>query len=592
MRSIIKGNRKVLIFIVLLLVGGGYWWYQHLKTAPGETRYVLGLVENGTLITAVSGSGQVSVSNQFELKPKISGDVVYIGVASGQEVKAGTLLLQVDSRDAQKFVRDAQTNLDSARLSLEKLKKPADVLATLQAENALAKARESKQQSQDDLQKAYEDGFNLVANAFLDLPAIMTGLHDAMFTSTIASNQDNIDYYADTAGRYDSRIFKYRDAAKQSYNLARMAYDRNFDDYKAANRNAERSVLRALTSETYTTTKALADAVKDSNNLVQLYVDTLAQRILTIVAAANTHLATLNSYTGKTNAHLLNLLNNLHTIDTNLQGIAEADRTIADKTESLTKLKAGAEVLDIRSQELAVRQKQNALTDAQEKLADYFIRAPFDGVVAKMDLKKGDAISSGAAAVTLITKQQTAEISLNEVDVAKVKVGGKTTLTFDAVPDLSISGQVAQIDTLGTIAQGVVSYTIKISLDTQDARVKPGMSVNATIVTEVKQDILVVPLSALKSRGNGQYVEQLDQTIIAPPIQGVISQTAPRQVTVTTGLSNDIATEIVSGLKEGDQIIIRMIVPTAAATTTTPPSIFGGARIGGGGGAGAARLGR
>ena len=70
---------------------------------------------------------------------------------------------------------------------------------------------------------------------------------------------------------------------------------------------------------------------------------------------------------------------------------------------------------------------------------------------------------------------------MNEVDAAKISVGNKTTLTFDATEDLTLTGKVAQIDTIGTVEQGVVSYKVKIAFDTQDERIKPGMTANASI---------------------------------------------------------------------------------------------------------------
>ena len=106
--------------------------------------------------------------------------------------------------------------------------------------------------------------------------------------------------------------------------------------------------------------------------------------------------------------------------------------------------------------------------------------------------------------------------------MAKVKVGQKVTLTFDAIEDLSITGEVAEIDTLGTVSQGVVNYAVKIVFDTQDERVKSGMSVSAAIITDVKQDVLLVPNAAVKSNDE-QYVEVLENNI-------------PRNQTVETGL--------------------------------------------------------
>jgi multidrug efflux pump subunit AcrA (membrane-fusion protein) len=153
--------------------------------------------------------------------------------------------------------------------------------------------------------------------------------------------------------------------------------------------------------------------------------------------------------------------------------------------------------------------------------------------------------------------------------VAKVKVNQKVTLTFDAIEDLNITGEVAEIDALGTVTQGVVNYGVKIIFDTQDERVKSGMSVSAAIITDIKQDVLLVPNAAVKSN-NGQYVEVLENNI-------------PRNQTVETGLSNDTMTEITSGLKEGDKVITQTIT---ANTTQTQTQSSTGVRIPGVGGFG------
>jgi HlyD family secretion protein len=256
--------------------------------------------------------------------------------------------------------------------------------------------------------------------------------------------------------------------------------------------------------------------------------------------------------------------------------IAAAEATIKEKELSLADLKIGTDPLDIRSQEIAVRQKENALFDAREKLSDYTVRAPFDGVVASIDIKRGDTVSSGSAVATLITRQRTAEISLNEIDVAKMSIGQKTTLTFDAVEGLNITGEVGEIDAIGTVTQGVVTYTVKIVFDTQDERIKPGMSVSAAIITTMRQDVLSVPNNAIKTNNDISYVEILsDAGSSTDGVQGVISSTPPRQQVVEIGVSNDISTEILSGLAEGDQIIIRTITTTTTSSTTQAPSIFG-----------------
>ncbi len=598
MKNLLKKilERKLLSgAIAIALVAGSYFGYTKIFSDGGIVRYATAQAQKGTLIVSLSGTGQVSVSNQVDIKPKASGDVVYVGVKNGQEVKAGALIAQLDARDAQKAVRDAETNLESAKLSLEKLKEPADTLSTLQAENALAQAQQSKQKAEEDLKKAYEDGFNTIANAFLDLPGVMAGLQDMLFSSTLGGGgQWNIDYYANIVQNYDDGVaLRLRDDVHTKYRAAREAYDKNFTDYKSASRFSDEKTIEQLITQTYDTTKLIAEAVKSTNNLIQFYQDKLTERNFKPVAGSDTHLASLSSYTGTTNSNLLSLLSIKTTIQTSEDAIVNADRSIAEKTESLAKLKAGTDVLDIQSSELTVKQRENALLDAKEKLADYYVRAPFAGVIAETDVQKGDLVSPASVLAMLITRQKFAEVSLNEVDVAKVKVGQKATLTFDAIPDLTIAGQVSEIDTVGTASQGVVTYNIKIAFDTQDERVKPAMSVSAAIVTEAKPNVLLVPNSAVKSQGGVSYVEMVggdDRNIaLAANASGAILKNSPRRQQIEVGTASDEFTEVTSGLNEGDVIVTRTIQPNAGQTQTQQqellkiPGLPGG-RPGGGGG--------
>ena len=96
----VVAHKAISVMAAVLLVLSGYWAFGKLTNTAGETRYVLGAVQRGVLVTSVSGSGQVSASNQVDIKSKVSGDAVYVGVSSGQEVKAGTLIVQLNARDA------------------------------------------------------------------------------------------------------------------------------------------------------------------------------------------------------------------------------------------------------------------------------------------------------------------------------------------------------------------------------------------------------------------------------------------------------------------------------------------------------------
>lgn len=241
---------------------------------------------------------------------------------------------------------------------------------------------------------------------------------------------------------------------------------------------------------------------------------------------------------------------------------------------------------DLASVRAQLSQAENDYQAAQQNLADAKIVSPIDGVIAKISVSVGDEATAATAVATVITKDQLAVISLNEVDVAKVKPGQKATLTFSAFDGLSISGVVADVDTIGTITQGVVNYGVKIAFDTQDDRIKPEMSVSASVITDQKFDILLVASSAIKNDGNN-YVEILSNPISssaggtsgAEPL--VTSLTPPLKKYVQIGLSNDTDSEIMQGLVEGEEVVVK--INSSATTATTAASKSGLGMFGGGG---------
>jgi macrolide-specific efflux system membrane fusion protein len=183
-----------------------------------------------------------------------------------------------------------------------------------------------------------------------------------------------------------------------------------------------------------------------------------------------------------------------------------------------------------------------------------------------------------------------AVITLNEVDVAKIALGDKATLSFDAIPNLTIAGQVVEIDSVGTVSSGVVNYNVQMSFDADgNDGVKPGMSVNAAIITSVAQNVLEAPSSAIKTQGGASFVQIFDTAPPAPTdgLPGSISTIPPRNQPVTVGISDGTMTEILSGLNAGDEIVTKTISSAkTSAATAAAPSILGagggGGRIGGG----------
>jgi HlyD family secretion protein len=563
-----RSHMKISIAAALVLVGAAYGIVRASSGSSQAATYVIGEAQKRTIISTVTGTGQVSALSQVNIQPKASGALTRVAVQNGDHVRAGDLIAQIDPGDA-------AINLENAQIALDKLYTPADASSITQAQNALASAKESKSSAQDDLTSAYDSGVREVANSFLDMPSIVSGLNDVVYGNGYLSDQNTL-YLSDTERSY-------ADQAAASFDTAKRQYDQAFANYKSLPPAAPAEEQEPLIDDAYSAAEQLAKAAKDAKNAVDFIKNREADYKPGDVAGVESN---LDTWISKINSHVSSLDAAQKSIQSAKDAITAADRSISDKTAALQKLQQGPDALDVRSQELSVQQRQKAL-------ADYSVRAPFDGIVANLDAHKGDTVGSATTLAVLMTQQKVAEISVNEVDVAKLKEGQKATLTFDAVDGLSISGEVAQIDQIGTVTQGVVSYGVKIRFDTQDERIKPGMSVSASIAADVRQDVLAVPASAIKTQNGTSYVEVVDSsTPVTQGFQGSALAAAPSQQAVETGASDDSYTEILSGLNEGDKVVTRTISAASAsgATQSQAPSLFGNG--GRGGATGGVRIGR
>ena len=519
---------SVIILIVVLLLG--YWGYGKITDTTGEVRYMMAKVARGNIVSSVAGSGQVSALNQIDIKPDVSGTITYIGVEPGDEVTSGKLLFSIDSKTAQKAVRDAEINLQNAKLSLQKL----------QIQN-------SNENTNADKTEVYSDGFNAVSTAFLDLPSTLSGVKDLLSETNLSDG---------AARQSGNTAINYRDMAESAYYAAERAYNKNKKNFSVLSYNSEPKDIEASINETYNTTQLLAGAIKSLNDYVNYLAEDTGQR-----DNFTDYQDTLSEYTNTINSDSSTLL------------VAKTD--IQDYKNLLP-----TNDIDLESALITVTQKENALIDAKQDLADYYIRAPFAGIMASVPVIKGDNASSGTTLGTVITKERVATISLNEIDIARVQLGQKVTLTFDAITDLILAGKVAEIDSIGTVSSGVVNYNVKISFDGSNERIKPGMTVGADIITETKENVLIVPGSAIKTLNDENFVQVFNPEIyLTNGNQGITSDRTPEQKKVVVGASDDTNVEILSGLKEGEQIVTRAISGAAAMTNGSGSDLGSGVRV-------------
>jgi HlyD family secretion protein len=573
MKEKIFKNKKLLLSILIIILIGFYFYFKSTKNS--NTQYIISNVKKDNIYVSVTGSGKVLSQDEIEIKPKISGEIAAIFVKEGKEVKAGDLLFKLYDTDYKKQLKDAEILLERAKIDLQKMLKPPEELDLIQAENALLQAKEQRQKALDDLNKSYEDGFSIVSNAFLDLPDIMDGLKNILYGYDINKSSFNLYFYFDNSKIYDeAKAVLFKDKIENDYQKAKLAYDKNFNDYKLISRFSEKEKIENLILETFDTVKLISEAIKDSLDLVQLYQNLMENNYKLIIPISNNHISNLTIYLNKVNNHLINLLSIKRAIEDNKNNLNNTERLIKEREKYLEKLKKGADELDIKNQELLIKQREYDLELAKDNLKKVNIYSNINGIVSKINIKKGDVVSPSTVLARIISKQRLISISLNEIDVAKVKIGQDANLTFDAFPDFKIKGKIVEISTEGKEEQGVVSYEVKIALEKENKEIKPGMSVNAEIIVDRKENVLLVPNSAIKSDKMGKYVEvvknyEIERKKLFEPV--AISQNLIEKKYIKTGISNDEFTEVIEGLKEGEIIIIRTLNQTSKNRQQTNP---------------------
>lgn len=607
-------KHKVISAIVLIALGyGGYKLGQIYFSTAGETHYNISRVRKGDIITTVTGTGQVSASNQINLSAKASGAITYVGASTGDELKAGTMIAKIDTRDI-------NLSLRSAQISLEKLTQPVDSTTLIQAQNSLDDAKEAQIKAATDLDKTYDDALTSVSSTFVDLPEIINGLNDMLYGNSGFLSDKNRAILSDSAATY-------RNTAGVQFDIAKNNYLDTSSLYKTTARSHSTSSIDTLLDNTYSTVSKTGEALKNAKLATDYIKSQVSGTYATDAAAAQT---SVNNWTTKNNTHLSDLVSAKNQITAAKNTLDSSIRNVREKIQNLAKVQSGTDDLDIQSQQINLAQKQL-------EYENYIIRAPFDGVLAKLSIKKNDIASNGTTVAVFISKQKVADITLNEVDASKVKVGQPVELSFDAVDGITATGTVASIDLVGTVTSGVVTYNAQIAFDTQDDRIKSGMSVSAIITTENKIGILTVPSSAIKVKNGKSYVQIVQLTDIVADtntasntpsftnnrgsstrarsldnasttgtstggfeagfgsragtstgfggrgfgrgagmagLTNVTLLNTPEEREIAVGISNDTMSEIISGLSENELVISKTIASTTKSTTTTAPSLL------------------
>lgn len=221
--------------------------------------------------------------------------------------------------------------------------------------------------------------------------------------------------------------------------------------------------------------------------------------------------------------------------------IAEANERLARRNWDTLKPEERA------AKKLATEQaRENVRTLAAERDQDR-LWAPFAGRVSRLDIRVGEVAPLGTSAIRIVSGDTfVIETRVPESDIAKVALGMGAAVTFDALrADEVFRARVDKIDPAATVVQDVVSYTVTLSLERGDVRLREGMTANVDIETAKSAGVLAVPFRAIAREGGRSFVEVRR------------GENQFEKIEVVIGLEGDDGTvEIRSGLHEGDQVTI------------------------------------
>ena len=210
-----------------------------------------------------------------------------------------------------------------------------------------------------------------------------------------------------------------------------------------------------------------------------------------------------------------------------------------------------------------VNSARESVQKAQTNLGYATITSPIDGVVLSKSVEEGQTVAASFNTPELFNIAQDLTdmrviANIDEADIGGVKEGQRVTFTVDAFPDDKFEGTVTQVRQEATTTSNVVTYEVVIGAPNKDLKLKPGLTANVTIYTLEKNDVLAVPSKALRFMPNeallkkGEQIEDVD----APQKVWTMEGNTFKAHKVETGITNGMLTEIVSGIKEGTEVLV------------------------------------
>ncbi|MES3004646.1 MAG: efflux RND transporter periplasmic adaptor subunit [Patescibacteria group bacterium] len=465
-------------------------------------------VKTADVIQKVIVNGKTKPVDSVELAFEANGTVRSVSVNVGSRVVAGQVLVTLDQSRVYADLLKAQANVASENARLDEIKtgtRPEEIqIAKTEVTNAELLLSDARNNISTKLTDAYSKSDDAVKN-----------IADQFFSNP----------------RSDSPQFNLstpRAGLKEELNVGRVQMGNLLDVW----------------ANVSTDTSAVAVAKAEQNLLaVSSFMDKIAEAINSQTESNNLSQATITSYKTSVATTRSSLNSTLGAIVTAKEKLNAAQSALTVAQNNLSLKENGSTPQAVKAQEAKVLQ---AIADVEYKkteIAKMTLRSPQSGIVTIRDVSPGEIVSAGKPVISVISDNNLElESNVSEISIAKVSVGDKVAVSFDAFPGELFSGTVTYIEPAETIIDGVVNYKVTVAFSEKYPQMKSGLTSKLEIITEEKAGVLVVPQYSVITEGEETFVlKQSGEEFV--------------KTKVMLGLKGQDGTvEVLSGLAAGDVI--------------------------------------
>ncbi|MBO8165486.1 MAG: HlyD family efflux transporter periplasmic adaptor subunit [Brevibacillus sp.] len=546
--------------IILLLAVGGWSSYRYFytPTVPAMTQAVAtAVVERGSIQVEVSGSGTLQPTREVVKAPQ-SGTVKMINFDEGEHVTAGQVLLTYQEEDMSDQINQELLSLEQKKLDLQLLQIEAE---ERQSDYHIT-AAESGRVTSLEVEVGDEVSANQVIGTIQDVDTwTLTVPFSTVGIDTIQLGQE-----ADVL--LLGSFTRVKGTVKEVDRIGRAA---------AGGAIVHDVVVEVKGGNALTTDeKAQVTIVTSRGNLTGLESATVAKApVVEIKAPAS----------GKVSKVLVKKQDQVQEGQLLVQ--------LENKSDEISTTK------NMEKIQLEIQEIQKRIESYQEEQATYGpVLSPIAGEVVSMNVDPGSKINAGAEIAEIVNYDELSlVIPVDELDIPKVKPGQQAEVTVDALPDKTFVGEVVEIAKEGVTQNGVSTFDVTIRI-TDFEGVKPGMTSHAKIIVEKKDDVLLLPVEAIQESQGKKFVllrpESSAQVDDSSTERNSRSNRSMKQVEV--GLHNETHIEVISGVEEGDQVILPSVMSSSGSQRSRGMGEMGGGGMRfimpGGGGFGGGRGGR